>query len=128
MGGELHIDIKEIRINETDLTFVSRNGDYLHICGDNDLLKLIKEAKKSDITYYYNRIVEIRYPDYEFKRFGKGLGEYPRATIHNVDNRGVFTLYALHDNKKYEIYGGWLYDIKENKMLDMSKYEKDLPF
>ena len=128
MHGELNIDIKELKINENELTIVSTNGEFLHIGGNNDLLQLIKDAKISDLTYYYRKIVEMRYPDYEFKRFGRGLGEYPRATVHSVNNNGVFLLYGLHDGKEYSLHGDWLYDVKEGKMLDISRYEKYLPF
>lgn len=52
MKGELGIKIKEIRITKFrehnhDLTFYDEDGGFFHICGDNDIEKLLIESLRN---------------------------------------------------------------------------------
>lgn len=54
MGGELGINVKEIIIGKpyildggkvtNDISIVSEDGSFLHICGDNNVEKLMEDA------------------------------------------------------------------------------------
>lgn len=63
MNGEIGIKIKKIVIGRpyvncvegvvNDITFVDETGDFLHLCGDNNIAKLLNDA----LNDYKNKAV-----------------------------------------------------------------------
>lgn len=105
MGGELGIKIKSVRTDgiansgkNIDLTMISEDGQFLHICGDNDwgyfaldMLKPIYEYAEDLISDVKTRIARI--------------GDKPEAIILGINQQRIMDIYCGGKGKCTEIVG-----------------------
>ena len=105
MGGELGIKIKTVRTDGIeksgkgiDLTMISEDGQYLHICGDNDWGYFALDMLKPIYKYAEDLIGDVK------TRIAR-IGDKPEAIILGINQQRVMDIYCGGKGKCTEIAG-----------------------
>ena len=140
LGGELGIKIKSIRTNgithpyrlendenkiSIDLSITSDDGNYLHICGENDWGYLALEIIKPIYKEAENLINDVK------SRVSK-IGDKPEVIILGLNQQRIMDIYCGEKGKCTEIAGipiARSNEIKEFRYIgnihDKGIYEKE---
>ena len=105
MGGEFGIKIKIVRTDGIevsgkgiDLTIISEEGQYLHICGDNDWGYFALDMLKPIYKYAEDLIGDVK------TRIAK-IGDKPEVIILGLNQQRVMDIYCGGKGKCTEIAG-----------------------
>ena len=135
MGGELGIKIKSIRTDgiansgkNIDLTMISEDGQYLHVCGDNDWGYFALDMLKPIYEYAENLISDVK------TRIAR-IGDKPEAIILGINQQRIMDIYCGGKGKCTEIAGIPIARSKEFKAFryvgnihDKGNKDIDCPF